>query len=170
MLVDAPQTAAATASRRLYQYRIAEFVGFLPQKLRVLAFAMITGHNWHAGLIHEPLGMIFQPHGANSARRWPDEGNVRLGACLRELCILGQEAVSGMNAVGACALCRRDHMVDREIASAGLWPANQIGFVTNARVQRPGIGFGIDRDRPHAEPLGGTRDTTGNFAPVSDED
>ncbi len=130
MLVDAPQAAAATAGRRLNQYRIAEFVGFFPQELRVLAFAMITGHDWHASLLHEPLGMILQPHGANSARRRADEGKVRLGACLRELCILGQEAVSRMNTFGTCALCSRDHMFDREIACSRLWPPNQIGFVT----------------------------------------
>jgi len=37
-------------------------------------------------------------------------------------------------------------------------------------MQRAGIGFGIDRDGAHAEPLGGTRDTAGNFGAVGDED
>src|SRR5690242_5099770 len=37
-------------------------------------------------------------------------------------------------------------------------------------MQRAGIGLGIDRDRTHAEPLGGARDTAGNFAAVGDED
>src|SRR5205823_4324738 len=130
MLIDAPQATATTAGRRLNQHRIAEFVGFFPQELHILAFAMITGHDWHGSLLHEPLGMILQPHSANGARRWADEGKGCLGACLRKLCILGQEAVSRMNTFGTCALCSRDHMFDCEIASARLWPANQIGFVT----------------------------------------
>ena len=37
-------------------------------------------------------------------------------------------------------------------------------------MQRAGIRFGIDRDSAHTQPLGGARNTAGNFAAVSDED
>ena len=99
MLVDAAHALAAAARDRLDQHRIADLVGLLLEELRVLPLAVIAGHDRHAGLLHQRLGLVLQPHGADRGRRRTDEHDAGRGARFGELRVLRQEAVAGMDAV-----------------------------------------------------------------------
>ncbi len=98
MLVDAPHAFAAAARDSLDQHRVADLVSLLLEERRLLALAVIARHDRHAGSLHQCLSAAFQSHGADRRRRWPDEDDVCLGACLSELRILGEEAVARMDA------------------------------------------------------------------------
>ena len=118
VLVDAAHALAAAARDRLDQHRIADLVGLLLEELRVLQFAVIAGHDRHAGLLHQRLGPVLQPHGADRGRRRSDEHDAGRRAGFGELRILRQEAVARMDAV--CALRARatvDQLLDRRDSS-----------------------------------------------------
>ena len=101
VLVDTPHTLAAAAGDRLDQHRITDLVGLLFEKRRLLALAVITGHDRHAGLLHQGLGAVLQAHGADCGRRRPDEHDAGLGASLGEFGVLGKKAVARMDALRA---------------------------------------------------------------------
>ena len=101
VLVDAAHAAAAAAGRRLDQHRIADLVGLLLEEFRVLPFAVIAGHDRHAGLLHQRLGAVLKPHGADGGGRRPDKDHTGSRAGFGEVGILGQKAVAGMDAFGA---------------------------------------------------------------------
>ena len=75
MPVDAAHAAAAAAGRRLDQHRIADLVGLLLEEFRVLPLAVIAGHDRHAGLLHQRLGAVLQPHGADRRGGGPTKTN-----------------------------------------------------------------------------------------------
>src|SRR5262249_10478941 len=50
VFVDPAHALAAAARDRLDEDRVADLVGFLLEELRLLAGAVITGHDRHAGL------------------------------------------------------------------------------------------------------------------------
>ena len=170
MLVDTAHALAAATRDRLDQHRVADLVGLLLEELRVLQFAVIAGHDRHAGLLHQRLGLVLQPHGADRRWRRADEHDAGRRAGLGELRVLGQEAVARMDAVGVRERRRLDDLVDHQIAVARGWRADQISLVCDAHVQRSRIGLRIDRDHAHAEALRGARDAHGDLATIGDQD
>ena len=89
---------------------------------------------------------------------------------LREVGILRQEPVAGMNALRAGAAGDLDQPLDVEIALARRRRADRKGLVAGAHVQRLGVGLGVDRDGAHPEALRGAGDAHGDLAAVRDED
>src|SRR4051812_23745504 len=110
MLVDAAHAFAAAARDRLDQYRVADLVSLLLEKLRVLQLAMIARDHRHAGFLHQRLGAILQAHGANCGRRRADEDNPRLSTGFGELRILRKKAVARMDALRAAPPRRLDQL------------------------------------------------------------
>ena len=98
-LIDAAHAFAAAARHRLDQYRIADRVRLAGKKPFVLPIAMIPRHDRHAGLLHQRLRAVLQSHGADGARRRTDEYDPGRVAGLREVRILGQEPIAGMDAL-----------------------------------------------------------------------
>ena len=129
VLVDAAQPAAAAAGRRLDQHRIADLVGFLLEEFRVLPFAVIARHDWHAGLFHQGLGAILDAHGAHGRGRRPDKNNAGLVAGVDEVGVLGEKSVARMHAFGARFLRNLDDPFDRQIAVARRRRANAMRLV-----------------------------------------
>ena len=62
-------------------------------------------HQRHVRIGHDALGPVLVAHRQDGRRRRPDERHARGGARRRELVVLRQEAVAGVNGCGACALC-----------------------------------------------------------------
>src|SRR5581483_10728979 len=91
MLVDAAHTAAAAAGRGLDQDRITDLVGFLLEKFRVLPFAVIAGHRWHARLFHQELGAVLQSHFAHGRGGRTDKHDPGARAGLGKFSVLGKE-------------------------------------------------------------------------------
>ena len=118
VLIDAAQPAAATAGRRLDQHRIADLVGLLLEEFPVLPLAVIARHHGNAGLLHQGLGAILDPHGAHGRRRRPDESNAGLVAGIDEVGVLGEKSVAWMHAFGGSLLRHLDDPRDGEIAVA----------------------------------------------------
>ena len=66
--------------------------------------------------------------------------------------VLRQEAVAGMDRLGAGLLGGGDDLVDVEIGLGGRRRADRNGLVRHIHMQRVAVGLGIDRDGLDAEP------------------
>src|ERR1700731_252099 len=92
-----PRPPPAAAGRRLDQHRITDLVSFLFEEFRVLPFAVIARHHGHAGLFHQGLGAVFDPHGAHGRGGWPDKCDAGLVAGVDEVGVLGEKPVARMH-------------------------------------------------------------------------
>ena len=99
--LDPPHPLAAAAGHRLDQHRIADGIGRAGQMLRVLIRAMIARHHRHAGLFHQRLRGILQPHRPDRLRRRTDEDQPRRLDRLDEIGVFRQKPVAGMDRLGA---------------------------------------------------------------------
>ena len=99
----------------------------------------------------------------------PTKSDAGLGKRPGESGVLRQEAVAGMNGVGAGLLGGGDDLGDVEIGLARRRRADTNGLVRHIDVQRVAVGVGIDRDGGDAEPPRGPHDAAGDFAPIGDE-
>ena len=86
----------------------------------VLSFAVIAGHDRHAGFLHERLGAVLEAHGADGRGGRPDEDEAGLRTSFGKIGVLGQKAIARMNALGAGSSGGLDQPFDREIAFARL--------------------------------------------------
>ena len=170
VLVDPPHAAAAAARHRLDEHGIADLIGLSLEEGVRLDVAVIAGHDRHARLLHQRLGAVLEAHGADRRRRRADEGDAGAQRGFREVGILGEEPVAGMDALRAGLAGDLDQALDVEIALARRRRPDRIGLVAGAHMQRLGIGLGIDRDGAHAEPLRGAGDAHGDLAAIRDED
>ncbi len=139
--------AAATTRRRLDQHRKAYSVGGLRERRLVLGFAVIAGHQRHAGLLHQRLGTGFGAHRGHHRGRRTDEYQAGIRASLRKFGIFRQESVAGMHAFRAGLARGFDDAFDIEVAVAGPRRPQQHGLIGHSDMHRAGIGFGIDRHR-----------------------
>ena len=101
---------------------------------------------------------------------WADESNAGIDAGLREIGVLRQEAVAGMDAVGARGFGRGDQRIDTQIAVGGRRRADAVRLVGKPHMQRVRVGVGIDRDGAQAQPLGGAGDAAGDLTAIGDQD
>ena len=67
---------------------------------------MIAGHERHAGASISALAAAFEPIARIAAGRRADEDDAGRGAGLGELGVLRQEAVAGMDRLGAAVAAR----------------------------------------------------------------
>ena len=166
---DQAQPTATASRRRLDQHGIAGLVGLLLEEFRILTFTVIAGHDRHAGLLHQRLGAILEAHGADRARRRPDERDAGLRTGIGKIGVLGQKTIAGVDAFGARALGDLDQPGDREVAVARVGSAEQMGFIADAAMQRACVSGRIHTDGSDTKPLGGARDAAGNLAAIGDE-
>ena len=145
MGIDTAHSAPAPAGDRLDEHRIADLIGLLAQEFRVLVVAMIAGHDRHAGPLHQRFGRAFQAHRPHRLGRRTDEHDARLRAGFGEVGVLRQEAVAGMQTIGADCLRQRDEGGLIEIAVRAL--ADLMGFIGKAGEKRPAIGRRVEGDR-----------------------
>jgi hypothetical protein len=127
--IDAAHALAAAAGHRLDQNRVADLVGLLLEKYRLLPIAVIARHHRHAGLVHQRLGAVLETHGAHRRRRRADKDDTGIGAGLGKAGVLRQEAVAGMDAAGLRGLGGGDQLVDDEIALGGRRWADGVSLV-----------------------------------------
>ena len=66
-----------------------------------LVLAQISGRGRHAGPLHQPLGRVLQPHGANRGGRRADPNQAGRDHRLGEVGVLGEEAVAWMYGLSA---------------------------------------------------------------------
>ena len=87
-----------------------------------------------------------------------DEGQARGFANLSEVGIFGQEAVTGMDGIGAGDFGCAHYMRNVQVALAGAWRANADGLVGEAHVKGVPVGFGIDGHGLNAQLFAGADD------------
>ena len=159
--------ATATATRRgLDHDRHTDGFGLAGQVGIVLVPAFVAGHARHPGIDHLDLGLPLVAHQGDGVGRRADEGDVRIGAGLGKLRVLGQEAIAGMDGVGAGGLCGLDDAVDAQVGLAHRRCADAHGLVGQLDVPGVGIGVGVDRHGRVAGRLCPGDHPAGDLAPV----
>jgi hypothetical protein len=136
-----PQAAAATAGRRLDQYRPADrgcqFRGSLAG-CAWLAADLAARHHWQAGRDGVRPGSHLVADGRELPRSRPDEYDARRGAGGREPRVLRQEAVTRVDRVGAGGHRSGDDRVDAEVAlprRGRAEPDNRVGETRRRAVE-----------------------------------
>ena len=100
--------------------------------------------------------------------RRPHERDPLLPAAPRELRVLGQEAVAGMDRVAAGLLRRRHHPLDIHVGRRSR-PVQRDRLRRAPGVQRCRVVAGVDRDRLNAQLLGRPHDPNRDLAPIGDQ-
>ncbi len=104
-------------------------------------------------------------------RRRPDEDDAGALARLRELGVLGEEAVAGVNRVHLEPLRERDDLLDAEVRVDGLLAlADEVRLVRLVAVEREPVLFRVDRDGLDPELGAGAEDADGDLAAVRGHD
>ena len=164
-----PHAAPAAARGGLEQHRPTDGFRFAPQPFGRLVRSVVARYERHPGPGHEPLRLALRPHRPDRSRRGADEDDPARRARLREVRVLGEEAVAGMDGVGPAAFRRVEDRPDVQIALAGRGRPDAVGLVRHRDVQGVLVGVRADRDTPDAEAAGGPDHPAGDLAPVGDE-
>ena len=171
LAADHPHAAAAAAVRCLEDHRPAEFLGDLQGVGMADDGLGAAGEDRHARLVGEVAGCGLVAERLQQLHPRADERDAGLAAGRRELGVLREEAVAGVDAIHAVGLGERDDAVDVEVGAdrlAGL--AHQIGLVGLEAVQGEPILVGVDRDGADAEFVRRPENADRDFAAIGDEE
>ena len=169
-MIDPAHATPAAAGGKLNQNRISDGIGLLFKKSRLLSFAVITRNDRHAGFLHQGLGVIFQPHGADG--RWREGRQMPIPLAptgLGKIGAFGQKSVAGMNAFSVRLFRRLDDPLNGKIALARFGAADEVTFVAQSPMQSVRVGGRIDRDRSHTETFRGATDPASDLAAIGNE-
>ena len=97
--------------------------------------------------------MVFEPIASIARRGRADEDDARVLERLGERRVLGEEAVAGVDGLGAGLLEDLEDLLDVQVGLGGRRRAEQVGLVGALDVQRVAVGLGVDGDGRDAELL-----------------
>ena len=83
--------------------------------------------------------------------------------------VLGEEAVAGVDCLGAGGLSRFDDFDDVQVAFGRGSGAEKVRFVGHANVEGVPVRLGVDCDGSHAQPLAATDNAAGYLSTVGYE-
>jgi hypothetical protein len=169
-LVDDAHALAAAAGAGLDQHRVADAVGLSLQQRRVLVGTVVAGHQRHAGFLHQLLGLGLQAHRLDCRGRRADEHQAGIGAGLREVLVLAEEAIARVDRLRAGGARRLDDALAAQVAVARCVAADVHRLVAGQHVFCVRIGVGVDGDRAHAEAARGGGHAAGDLAAVGNQD
>ena len=106
--------------------------------------ALITGHDGYAGFLHGDFGAPFAAHQFDGRGGRANEHQAGVFAGVGEGGILGEEAVAGVDAVGAGLAGSVEDSVVVQVGSRYLGRANANGFVSQFHVHGFGVSLGVD--------------------------
>lgn len=149
LLADQPHPLAAAARRGLQQDGHADLAGGGGQLGVGQAAARGAGDDRDPGRAHRLLGADLVAHQRDGVGGRPDEDQPLLGAGPREGGVLGEEAVPGVDRLGAGAAGRLQQAGDVQVALGGGRRADPYGRVGLADVPGVGVGVAVHRDRAH---------------------
>jgi hypothetical protein len=136
--------------------------------LDVFQVVVRTGHHRNAGGDHRVAGLDLVAHAADHLGRGADEADAAARADGRQVGVLGEEAVAGMQRVAARCGRQVDQRVRVQIAQDRVL-ADVVGLVGLLHVEGVAVGVGVDRDRLDAEFGAGAHDADGDLAAVGDQ-
>ena len=100
----------------------------------------------HAGVLHQLAGAGLRAHRVDRVGGRADELDAGLVAGARERGVLGQEAVAGVDGLGAGLLGDLEDLVDDEVALRRRAGPEQVGLVGAADVGGVAVDLGVDGD------------------------
>ena len=164
-----PDAAAATARGRLNEDGIPDIVGRGERRLDVPGCVSARDHR-NVRLAGEPARGRLVAHRGDRFRRGADEDDPGGVARLGEPRTLREEAVAGVNGVGARLARRTDQNLDVEVRVAGVRLTDRQRLVGLTDVERLLVGLGVHRHRRQVELPACAHDAPGDLATVRDQD
>jgi hypothetical protein len=128
-----------------------------------------AGDDGHAGGHDRLLGADLVGHRLDRGDGRADEDDAGLLAGAREIHVLGEEPVAGVNRLGAGAGRCLEHPLDRQIALRRRGRPDGDGDVGQPGVQGAGIRVAVHRHRPDAHRAQRADHADGDLAPVGHE-
>ena len=119
---------------------------------------------------HQLAGAGLGAHGLDRARRRADEDDPGLLAGLGEGRVLGEEAVAGVDRLGARLAGDLEDLLDVQVALGRRGAAQEVGLGRAADVQGVAVDLGVDGHRGDAELVQRAADADGDLAAVGDQD
>ncbi len=169
-LVHHTHAATTTTTGGLDDHRIAYFASDSQRFLLVFRERAVgAGNGGDAGLLHGVLGRHLVAHQADHIGGRADEGEAGFLHLLGEIGILGEEAVAGVNAIGAGYLGSGDDRRNAQVGLGGGGRADAHGLVGQRHVHQVTVGSGVHRHGLDAQFLAGAQDTKGDLAAVGDQ-
>ena len=169
--VAAAHAPAAAAGGRLQDHGEPEFHGQLLRGLPALQGLGGAGGGGHAAGHGHLLGGELVPHQVQHMGGRADEFDARGLAGPGEVGVLAEEAVAGVDGVGAVLLGQLDDAGDVQIGPQGaLVLADQIGLVGGGAEHAVHILVGVDGDGLQSQVVTGPEDPHGDLAPVGHQD
>ena len=165
-----PHSLPTPARGSLHEKGVPESIG---DGLHVSELPMLESRSREhrdAGALHPIARLGLRAHCRDRVGRRPDPGQSGIDDGLRKGCILGQEAVAGVNGIGAGLEGGRDHSLTSKVGLGRARPAERDGNVSLADKCGHCVRLGVDRHRGDTEPAAGTKHPTRDLAPVGHED
>ena len=122
------------------------------------------------GLARKTARRCLLPEKALHLRGRTDEDQAGVGDRVREVGILREEPIAGVDRITARALRYSDDPRGVEVALAGRRGADRVRRVGGADVQRVAVDIAVDRGRADAEIVAGADDAERDLAAIGDED
>jgi hypothetical protein len=165
----APHPDAAAARRALQHHRVADPLR-RAAGLRDVLQQLRARQQRQLRLGRERARRVLEAERPDVIRRRSDERDARALAARRELGVLGQEAVAGVDRLGAGAVGRLQDPIGVQVAVRRRRAADRDRLVGGGDVQRARVGLGVDRHRSDAHAPQRAQDADRDRAPVGDED
>jgi hypothetical protein len=166
-----PHATPAAARRGLDDDGVAVLAGEDERLLLVLDGIVGARHHRHAGPDRRPAPRHLVSQAPLLLRGRADEDEPGRLHPLRELRVLGQEAVPGVDGVDVAPARQGDDLVDPQVGLDGPLPLpHQVGLVGLVAVEGEPVLLRVDRDRPDPELGGGAEDADGDLAAVGGHD
>ena len=123
----------------------------------------------HIGLLGQLAGAVLETEGEHLLGRRADKGDPGGLAAAHEVGVLTEEAVTGVDGLGAGVGGNGQQFVDLQIGVGSGAFAEAVGLVGQPHVQAVGVAFGVNGNGADAELAQGADDTGGDGATVGDQ-
>ncbi len=167
---DPAHALAAAAGRRLEHHRVADPLGEPRRLVEAGQRLVAAGDHRHPSGAHPPAALDLRPHGRHRRRRRADEHQAGIGAHRGELGVLGQEAVAGVDGVGADLARQLDDRLGAQVALGRGGGADRMGLVGQHHRQAAAVGLRVDHRAADPQLAQGAQDAHRDLAPVGDQD
>lgn len=164
------EAAAAAAVRGLDRHGQAVLAGELDDLVRPAHRVGRAGHLRGADVLGDVTGRDLVAEHLDGLRRRADPQQPGGDDGPGEVGVLGQEAVTGVDGVGAAALGDRHDLVDVQIGLGGGRAVQREGLVGQLDEQGLRVGVGVDGDRADPGVLRRADDADRDLTAVGDED
>ncbi|MNF76970.1 hypothetical protein D3C85_1118640 [compost metagenome] len=159
---------AATAGGAFKHDRIADVFGQGQGDIEAFQKLGAFEHG-HAVLFGQGASSVLEAEQAQLFGGWPDEGDAGMLAGFGKGGVLREEAVTGVNCLGAASLGHGENLVHGQIGVGGGPFTQAVGLVGFEDVPAGGIGFAVDGNALDVQRVQGTQDAASDGAAVGNQ-